>query len=146
MSNKYWRLPTKEELYWLYLNKRERFQQDRYWSSAEKDTDNAWIQNFYSGMQDFYKKIYAFRVNPVRGELPDLELLDLKVYKEDLGEMTWYYAMQACEKLNKSSRQKWVCRECEGRKCTLKIDVTPEFCVLGYGRLSKWSEKKWHIG
>lgn len=62
-----WRLPTKDELNILYENK------DKiggfagsYWSSTEDYNGYAWNQNFYSGLQNFYYKIFKFKVRAVR--------------------------------------------------------------------------------
>ena len=48
-----WRLPIKEELNMLYENKEEigGFANNDYWSSSEFDNFNAWVQNFYNGVQ-----------------------------------------------------------------------------------------------
>lgn len=48
-----WRLPTKDELNFLYENKEEigGFAVNYYWSSTEDDVNGAWLQNFYSGSQ-----------------------------------------------------------------------------------------------
>ena len=46
-----WRLPTKDELNFLYENKEEigGFANNFYWSSTEVDNFNAWSQNFILG-------------------------------------------------------------------------------------------------
>jgi hypothetical protein len=57
-----WRLPTKDELNLLYLN-RERigwFTNNDYWSSTEVDADNAWRQYFYGGSQAVLFKVRGF--------------------------------------------------------------------------------------
>jgi hypothetical protein len=48
-----WRLPTKEELNWMYKSKDTLggFTFDFYWSSSEYSSSYAWDQNFYNGHQ-----------------------------------------------------------------------------------------------
>ena len=48
-----WRLPTKDELNFLYENKGEigGFANNLYWSSTEYDNCNAWGQGFNSSVQ-----------------------------------------------------------------------------------------------
>tara|TARA_B110000285_G_C14608422_1_gene373815 strand:+ start:166 stop:525 length:360 start_codon:yes stop_codon:yes gene_type:complete len=48
-----WRLPTKNELSFLYENKAKigGFSDSYYWSSTEADSDGAWIQYFSDGFQ-----------------------------------------------------------------------------------------------
>ena len=91
----YWRLPTIEELYWLYQNKKELFDEGCYWSSSENSGDKSWFLSFGWGHQSTSTKEAIRFVIPVRGSGDDLE-----VYPHDLGEMSWYEAMEACEKLN----------------------------------------------
>ncbi len=49
----FWHLPSKDDLNKLYLNKAVigGFSGGSYWSSSEVDTNNAWSQNFSSGVQ-----------------------------------------------------------------------------------------------
>ena len=49
-----WRLPTKDELNLLYENKEKigGFAVNYYWTSAEYDLYNAWLQNFNFGDQN----------------------------------------------------------------------------------------------
>lgn len=49
-----WRLPTKDELNSLYLNKYEIgfFTDDGYWSATEVDNSNAWLQFFSTGYRN----------------------------------------------------------------------------------------------
>ena len=42
------------------------FSTDAYWSSSEADAANAWLQNFYDGLQYDVNKTNAFYVRPVR--------------------------------------------------------------------------------
>ena len=46
-----WRLPTREELLIMCLNKDENYKGEYYWSSTEYNTDYAWGQYFSSGSQ-----------------------------------------------------------------------------------------------
>ena len=63
-----WRLPTKEELNTLYLNKDKigGFADNNYWSSTEDDDSYAWFQYFGYGTQDHLDKYYALYVRAVR--------------------------------------------------------------------------------
>ena len=68
-----WRLPTREELYLVELNKRDidGFTNDCYWSSSEHTVNTAWYQDFYSSYQEYESKCFNFnnyilRVRPVR--------------------------------------------------------------------------------
>ena len=53
-----WRLPTKNELNLMYLNKDKigGFAINFYWSSTESGSSNAWWQNFFSGSQNVSNK------------------------------------------------------------------------------------------
>jgi len=63
-----WFLPSKNELYKLYLNRDAigGFNDSYYWSSSEYDAGNAWIQYFSHGYQDYYYKDTNYRVRAVR--------------------------------------------------------------------------------
>jgi clan AA aspartic protease (TIGR02281 family) len=63
-----WRLPTKEELYYIYQNRIiiGSFAYGLYWSSKELDLDYAWAQGFTSGVQDYDYKFAPQRVRAVR--------------------------------------------------------------------------------
>jgi hypothetical protein len=61
-----WRLPTREELHLMWLNKDDSFAAAYYWSSSEYDNTNAWFQNFLNGFQNFYNKNYTYYVRAVR--------------------------------------------------------------------------------
>tara|TARA_R110000868_G_scaffold224237_2_gene476169 strand:+ start:7670 stop:7996 length:327 start_codon:yes stop_codon:yes gene_type:complete len=63
-----WRLPTKDELYILYKNREEigGFANSYYWSSTESDNNLAWVQDFFSGFQNYYYKVNYFYVRAVR--------------------------------------------------------------------------------
>ena len=64
-----WRLPTKEELNFMYLNKDRisGFVGDYYWSSTEYSANDAWRQNFNNGDQyDGIKISTGFYVRAVR--------------------------------------------------------------------------------
>jgi len=65
-----WRLPTKEELNQMYLQKAaigiDDFDNNYYWSSTEYDYGLAWNQNFATGYPHYYGKINGFIVRAVR--------------------------------------------------------------------------------
>lgn len=63
-----WYLPSKDELYKLYLNKVMigGFTNTNYWSSSEQDYDFAYKRNFINGDQNFNNKVNAFNVRAIR--------------------------------------------------------------------------------
>jgi len=63
-----WRLPSKEELNTLYLNKDKigGFADEYYWCSTEYGGNSACFQNFYSGFQDVTNKDGTFYVRAIR--------------------------------------------------------------------------------
>jgi hypothetical protein len=63
-----WRLPTREELYLMWLNRESigGFSAAFYWSSSEENSHYAWSQYFYNGYQDYNAKDYTYYVRPVR--------------------------------------------------------------------------------
>ena len=63
-----WRLPTKEELSFLYQKKDEigGFAKNNYWSSSIKNSSGAWSQNFSNGFQNLIFNIYTYNVRGVR--------------------------------------------------------------------------------
>ena len=65
-----WRLPTKNELNFIYLLLHRRkmggFASNYYWSSTEEDDNDAWIQYFNSGNQASYSKASKDKVRAVR--------------------------------------------------------------------------------
>lgn len=61
-----WRLPTREELHLMWLNKDDSFAAAYYWSSSEYSNYNAWHQNFYNGNQFYYVKNNTYYVRAVR--------------------------------------------------------------------------------
>jgi hypothetical protein len=65
-----WRLPTKDELNFLYLSKDKigGFAGGHYWSSTELGGLNgfAWVQSFNSGSQYFDDKGYTYYVRAIR--------------------------------------------------------------------------------
>jgi hypothetical protein len=63
-----WRLPTREELYLMWLNRESigGFSAAFYWSSSEENSHYAWSQNFGNGGQDNYYKDYKNYVRAVR--------------------------------------------------------------------------------
>ena len=56
-GKKGWRLPTKEELNEIYESDND-FQKSYYWSSTERNGNDAWNQNVYNGGQKFNGKNY----------------------------------------------------------------------------------------
>ena len=63
-----WRLPTREELHLMWLNKDSigGFAAAFYWSSSEFNSFGAWHQYFYNGYQNCYYKFNANYVRAVR--------------------------------------------------------------------------------
>jgi len=63
-----WRLPTREELYLMWLNRESigDFAAAYYWSSSENYNGNAWFQAFDAGYQYSYYKYGANYVRAVR--------------------------------------------------------------------------------
>lgn len=63
-----WRLPTKDELNFLYLSKDKigGFAGDSYWSSTESANGGAWSQDFNSGFQFLNFKGNAKYVRAIR--------------------------------------------------------------------------------
>jgi len=45
---------------------REGFEDNAYWSSSEKNAQDGWFQNLYSGEQDTFRKLYTYYIRPVR--------------------------------------------------------------------------------
>jgi Protein of unknown function (DUF1566) len=63
-----WYLPSKDELYKLYLSRNEvgnYVNTNYYWSSTEATTE-AWIQSFITGAKSTYSKSAEFYVRPIR--------------------------------------------------------------------------------
>ena len=63
-----WRLPTKEELSFLYQKKDEigGFSKSNYWSNSVNNASGAWSQNFSNGFQNLIYNIYNYQVRAVR--------------------------------------------------------------------------------
>jgi hypothetical protein len=61
-----WRLPTREELHLIWLNKDDSFAAAFYWSSSEDDNNYAWLQLFNFGTQYTSLKITTNYVRAVR--------------------------------------------------------------------------------
>ena len=63
-----WRLPTKNELNVMYKNKDRigGFAGNRYWSSTEVGSGNAWNQYFDDGFQSLNEESSIFYVRAVR--------------------------------------------------------------------------------
>ena len=63
-----WRLPTKEELNYLFFNRDgiTGFTNSNYWSIATNNGSGAWSQNFSNGFQNLIFNIYTYSVRAVR--------------------------------------------------------------------------------
>ena len=63
-----WRLPTREELSLMYLNKNKigGFAAAYYWSSSELNVNYAWFQYFFNGNQNYNGKANPYYVRAVR--------------------------------------------------------------------------------
>ena len=61
-------LPDRRELRLLWVNAKQEFQPNWYWSSEQHASysDCAWMQLFLSGGQDFDRKDFTFRARAVR--------------------------------------------------------------------------------
>ena len=95
-----WRLPSKDELNLLYLNKKKigGFSVDDYGYASsttyERDRDKFWVQNFYNGKQDLKNYpiinrsiIFIMRYNNVRAVKTDPQIEIKKRIKDDSIEM-----------------------------------------------------------
>jgi hypothetical protein len=70
-----WFLPSKDELYLMLWNLHYQgfggFDESLYyWSSSEEDSDNAWMQSFYTGDQVYFGKGYLLYVRAIRAFPP----------------------------------------------------------------------------
>lgn len=65
-----WFLGSIGEMMLMYTNLRQAgvggFSTDLYWSSSEDSVYHAWLQDFYTGAQDYYYKDNTYYVRPVR--------------------------------------------------------------------------------
>jgi len=63
-----WRLPTKEELHLMWLNRDNigGFAAAYYWGSSEYSNYKAWVQYFYNGYQNYFGKYNTYYVRAVR--------------------------------------------------------------------------------
>jgi hypothetical protein len=63
-----WRMPTKYELNEMYVQRVAigGFANGFYWSSTELGLDDAWLQGFLNGYQDYFNKSFNFYVRAVR--------------------------------------------------------------------------------
>jgi hypothetical protein len=61
-----WRLPTREELHLMWLNKDDSFAAAFYWSSSELLNNYAWFQYFSNGNLFTNFKYNTYYVRPVR--------------------------------------------------------------------------------
>jgi len=128
-----WRLPTKEELNWLYENKKELFKKAWYWSGSEYENDPsyAWALYLDTGMQDYNKKTYYAFVRPIRGLFTNLQ-----VYEEELGSVTWDEAVEACDAINSA-------KEVVGKKISIHLDTKQVLSFIGKYRRDL-EKPNWH--
>ena len=63
-----WRLPTKDELYILYLNKKElgNFTDNNYWSISNNNGSGAWSQNFSTSFQNLILVSYSYNARCIK--------------------------------------------------------------------------------
>lgn len=63
-----WRLPTREELHFMWLNRRtiKGFANDYYWSSSENLSDYAWARHLRNGDQNSPNKMLLYPFRAVR--------------------------------------------------------------------------------
>ena len=105
-----WRLPTKDELNLMYLNKDKigGFTSNGYWSSTENDEsycEESWRQDFDNGKQVGNLKDYNNYVRAVRSDSPliigkPIRIGNLEVARNDFpNKMLWDEAMEACANL-----------------------------------------------
>lgn len=61
-------LPTRREQSLLYANLKEQFKEAWYWSGEQSASGSgyAWVQYFYDGGQDYYRKSSYYRARAVR--------------------------------------------------------------------------------
>jgi Protein of unknown function (DUF1566) len=83
-----WRLPTKDELNLIYINKDEigGFASDYYWSSTEYDNNYAWGQYFDDGDQDNANKYGKYDVRAVRDVHKKVKLVDGGGIKDEISD------------------------------------------------------------
>jgi hypothetical protein len=63
-----WRLPTKDELNILYINKNElgNFTDNNYWSISTNNGSGAWSQNFFTSFQNLILISYSYNVRCIK--------------------------------------------------------------------------------
>ena len=100
-----WRLPTKEELNILYLNKEKigGFKEFAYWSGLAINNEGSWAQSFKNGEQAGYYNFLSFYIRPVC-EVPvnhrTIIIENLEIAHIDfLNTMNWEGANFSCFKL-----------------------------------------------
>jgi hypothetical protein len=64
-----WRLPTKEELHYIYHSEND-FDRGNYWCSDESDITGTWFVNFNNGIQYRMSKHINYRARPIRSIRP----------------------------------------------------------------------------
>ena len=59
-------LPTRREQRLLFINLKDQFEEEWYWSSEQSGPSGAWSQNFYGGSQYYDTRSYEGRARAVR--------------------------------------------------------------------------------
>ena len=59
-------LPTRREQRLLFINLKDQFEEEWYWSSEQAGPSTAWPQYFYGGVQDGFNRSYEGRARAVR--------------------------------------------------------------------------------
>ena len=113
-----WRLPTKDELNFLYENKDKigGFAKEFYWSSAELNNSNVWMQAFVHGYQTteniynfphYVRAVRTFR-DPINSSSiigKQIKIGNLEVAQHDFPNyMLFYEAVKACTDLGNGWR------------------------------------------
>ena len=66
-GRKDWYLPARKEARLCYINCQDQFvQSDWYWTSTQRSSDYAYVQDFGGGYQDTGHKDYTYRARAVR--------------------------------------------------------------------------------
>jgi len=70
-DNNDWRIPTKDELIYVFQNKEKYpfLKNEKYWSSTENDKGGIFVLDFLRGVDDLFRGSNNFRAFFVRGKL-----------------------------------------------------------------------------